>query len=270
MKILLFLCKQLLFSNLYISIIVIFSCNATARLFNFAINSDLIGLVSASTLCSYSLHWSLTYSENSQSERLIWTQENRKLLFFLAAIASSFAAVFAWKLIEFWAILLPLAALTFIYTAPKIPFRPFTFLRGKAVAKTLYLTIVWTIVTAILPILVAKQPWTTAMTIYAFNRFCFIFAICALFDYRDKSDDALSGIKTGISRLSSSAFDRLFYTLMLLVFLSFGGLTYYFIPISKLSIFGCTAFVLLFSYQKSKDTNSDFWYYGVLDGLIVG
>ncbi|MEY4926984.1 MAG: hypothetical protein RI894_1420 [Bacteroidota bacterium] len=299
----------LLFSNLYLAIIAILACKASLRLFGLPASQHLLLFVGAATLCSYSLHWALTYAENTPlqnmplqntplqntrlqntrlqntyvndnysensslentaSERLIWTKKHRKVLYLFGILGGIVAAFFAIEFRHFWFILLPLAALTFIYTAPKIPFSPFTYLRGKAIAKTLYLSLVWTIVIAVLPMVFAKVTWTAAMTCYLVNRFCFTFALCALFDDRDKGTDALSGIKNLLSTLSETAFDRFFYLLLSLLFGSFIGLNACFFTIKQLFPFLFTTVLLLLFYKKIKRTNSDYWYYGVLDGLMA-
>ncbi len=258
-----------IFSNLYIAGIAILACEASFRLFDLPISAILLLFVGAATLCSYSLHWALTYTENNPSERLIWTAQHRNLLYFLSGSSGIVAAFLALKLVEFWFILLPLGIFTFIYTAPKIPARPFTYLRGKAIAKTLYLSLVWTAVIVVLPIVVAKTPWTFAMTAYLVNRFCFTFALCSLFDYRDKGDDALSGIKNRISTLTETAFDRFFYFLLSLVFCSFMLLIYRFFTLKQLCPFLFTSVLVLLFYKKTKNTSSDYWYYGILDGLML-
>ena len=260
----------LVFSNLYIAFISFWTCKTTFKLFDLTVNEDLIYFVGSSTLCSYSLHWALTFGENGDSDRLKWTAENRHILYILALVSSLFVGYFAWQLIEFWAILLPLGLLTFIYTAPKIPFAPFTYLRGKVIAKTLYLAIVWTVVVAVLPILVSKALWTPAMLLFTLNRFIFLFLICALFDYRDKSSDATDGVQTVHAVLSGKRFDNTFYLCMAFELTSLGGLFYDGFSLIQLLPFLFTAFLLLLFFEKLKKTTSDYWFYIFLDGLMIG
>ena len=181
-----------------------------------------------------------------------------------------FPLYFSWQLRQFWAILLPLTILTFIYTAPKIPFAPFTYLRGKVIAKTFYLAVVWTLVIAVVPILISKTAWTVPMTLFALNRFVFLFLICALFDYRDKSNDARNGVQTVHAVLSEARFDHVFYGLMAFVLINFGALLFYQLPFIELLPFIFTACLLLIFFKKTKKTTSDYWFYVFLDGLMIG
>ena len=82
----------------------------------------------------------------------------------------------------------------FFYSAPKIPLPYFRFLKQVAIGKTIFLTAVWTYVTAILPVFIAGEHFNHEMKWFAASRFFLIYGICILFDYRDRTDDREEGI----------------------------------------------------------------------------
>jgi hypothetical protein len=153
------------------------------------VNTDFLFFVFFSTICSYSFHWYLTGPSVLPSDRIVWIKKYRNvhLVFFFAGLAG--AAVFFFYLADYWYWLLLSAGITFLYSAPKIPHPLFRALRKVALGKTIFLAIVWMNVTSLLPILISGQSWRADFTIFVISRFFLIYAICILFDYRDREDD---------------------------------------------------------------------------------
>jgi hypothetical protein len=166
---------------------------------------------------------------------------------------------------------LPAAFLTFLYTAPKLPFRPFTYLQHLALAKTLYLSVLWTFVTAILPILSAKNPifFQPIHWIFILNRFLLIHLICILFDFRDRNDDKNHGIK---SLITYASVKDLYFILFFITIGFFSTLWFFFqtYPVFELLISLATPYIIvLLTFRHSLVTKSDYWFYGVMDGLML-
>ncbi len=103
------------------------------------------------------------------------------------------------------------------YTMPTLRWQNKKRLRDYGILKILVLTGVWTIVTAIIPILehgdtVAKYPFEILM------RFAFVFVLCILFDIRDIQKDLNSKLITLPTRLGIQK-SYLLINLSLIVFL---------------------------------------------------
>jgi 4-hydroxybenzoate polyprenyltransferase len=88
-----------------------------------------------------------------------------------------------------------IAAFTFAYSLPLLPFKNKKRLRDFGWLKILVLAGVWTSVTSLLPILC----WHKSIADYPFEillRFVFIFALCIVFDIRDIATDRRNRIET--------------------------------------------------------------------------
>ena len=237
----------------------------------FALNIDFyfIPFIFFSTLCSYSLHWSLTKHLNPASARLNWTSRHKKFLVWLFIISFVCTDITFIPIARYYLTLLPLAFITFMYTAPKIPMKLFLFIRRIAVLKTTYLTLVWVFTTSVLPVVVSGSPWKYEMSLFVINRFLLIYPICVLFDYRDREEDRLEGIKNIATALSPRGLDYVFSLSMILNLLS---------AFLFQSVFGnwfytasciIPALLLIFTYRISKNSKSDLWFYFYLDGLMA-
>ena len=135
--------------------------------------------------------------------------------------------------------------------------------------KTTYLTLVWVFITAALPVLVSDSVWDYGNTLFAINRLFLVFPICVLFDYRDRKEDMLEGIKNISTVLSERGLDYVFSTCMILNFLSafllHNILQNWFYTLANIT----PSVLLILTYRISKTSKSDLWYYFYLDGLMM-
>lgn len=258
------------YSNLFIAGCAVLMAQQT---FLFLLQQEpdkpLLFFILSSTLCSYSFHWYLTSESVLPSPRIQWLRRNRSvhLTLFLAGLAG--AVYFFYQLADYWLYLLAAVVVTFLYSAPKIPHPLFRALRKVAIGKTIFLAFVWMYVTTALPVIVAEQPWKSEYTLYALGRFFYIYAICILFDYRDRADDKAVGIRSLITWLSEKGITYLFifslgvFTAFSLMLLYYG---YAFLPVALLLIPGI---ILTGIYQHARSHFSDMLYYFVLDGLMA-
>src|SRR5205085_12328620 len=168
----------------------------TWLLLNSAPQPEYTGFVFSSTITSYSFHYYLTYQSVLPSKRLEWLKKFRVVHLTLFLLGLAGVIIFGFKLLPHWPWLILAAVATFLYSAPKIPHPLFRSLRKIAIGKTIFLAFIWMYVTTMLPVIVAGQSSTAEYWIFAINRFFFIYAICILFDYRDKADDKAAGIKS--------------------------------------------------------------------------
>ena len=147
--------------------------------------------------------------------------------------------------------------------------KDFIGLRRIAIGKTIFLAFVWMYVTTILPLLIAGNPWQACFSWLACNRFFLIYAICILFDYRDREDDKADGIRSMITWLDEKGINKLF-ALSILLCSIFTVLLYTcgtgMGTILLLLIPGIIAAAL---YNYAKKHFSDYLYYFILDGLMM-
>jgi 4-hydroxybenzoate polyprenyltransferase len=223
------------------------------------------------TLCSYNFHWYLTAPSTHTSKRTDWSLHHKSthLLFYFIGVIGSI--IFFYKLRQHWFALFFATLLTFLYSAPKIPLPYFRFLKQVAIGKTIFLTTVWTYVTAILPVFISGLlgHFNHQMKWFAASRFFLIYAICILFDYRDRFDDKQDGIRTMLNYFDEGVVNRLFVFSIIAFFiftlsLLFSGFSL--IPVLILIIPGTILFSI---YRQAKDSVSDYLYYFFLDGLMM-
>ncbi|MBX2905466.1 MAG: UbiA family prenyltransferase [Taibaiella sp.] len=111
-----------------------------------------------------------------------------------------------------------LGLLAFSYFLPSLPSR--RRLRDYGIVKIVVLTAVWTVATAVLPMMYVN----VAVSNYPFElllRFVFVFALCVLFDIRDMELDSSRNIRTLPNRIGmKSAYILVHISLVVFVALS--------------------------------------------------
>jgi 4-hydroxybenzoate polyprenyltransferase len=257
------------FSSLFIAFCAIFMVYQTDLLFDIPPSFKIIGFVFSGTVCSYNFHWYLTPPNvGGPTEKVVWNIRNKQLhliLFFIGLLGS---IIFSFLLINHWFWLGVTAFVTFLYSAPKIAHPLFTPLRKVAVGKTIFLAFSWTHVTALLPMVIHNHVLSDAQIWFVVNRFFFIYAICILFDYRDRESDKKDQIRSLITMLNEKGIDILFWGSMAAYFISIVLLA----PFFNLGLIGALtlpSLLLCFLYYPSKNTSSDYLYYFVLDGFMM-
>jgi len=258
------------FSSLYIAICAIVMIWQTTRLLlGTAPSGRLMGFVFFSTICSYNFHWWLTPRSVSPSHRIHWTNRHKALHFILYLTGAVGAAVYFFYLLPFLPALFVGVLLTFLYSAPKLPQRFFSQLQKIAVGKTLFLAFVWVYITTVLPVIVAEAPWKFSFILFTASRFFLIYAICIVFDYRDRDDDKAQGIRSLITLLDERGIDRLFILSIGLFFVTSIGLSFFHYPAFYILLLLVPGIITAALYKEAKRNFSDDLYYIVLDGLMM-
>jgi 4-hydroxybenzoate polyprenyltransferase len=259
-----------LFTSLFITLCALLMVHQANQLLN--LHYDRTGyywFVFFSTLCSYNFHWYLTPDTESENARVRWTQQHKTLHLILTAIGLAGAGWYFFHFIQHWFWLSGAGLLTFLYSAPKLPHRPFAWLRKIAIGKTLFLTFVWTYVTTFLPVAMDGHHWNTAAFLFFCSRFFLIYAICILFDYRDRDYDRQAGIRSMITYFSEKGINMLFYTSLLLFTFSTCALYGFGFTWPAIILLLIPGGILLYLYPVAKKNFSDYLYYFVLDGLMM-
>jgi len=258
------------YSNLFIAACTVLMVNQTSKyLLKQLPDRSLLLFVFFSTICSYSFHWFLTSESKVQLPRITWVKKNKAVHLVLFVIGLVGAAFYFFELIEWWRWLVLAAIITFLYSAPKIPHRWFRALRKVAIGKTISLALVWTYVTAILPVIVEESRWTTDVILYAISRFFFIYAICILFDFRDREDDQAAGIRSMVTWFSEKNVNRLFYASVFICYCTVIALHFYGYSWQGIILLLIPAVITQLMYRYAKNNFSDMLYYFILDGLMM-
>jgi hypothetical protein len=263
------LLRYLLYTNVFISAGAAIAMWGTAYALHINIEFSNYIILALATLCAYNFHWWLTPAGVYDREREAWMVKKKPLLLALCLASLVAGCIYGVMKIQtvdmaYW---LPLVLFTFMYTAPKIPLQPFVRIRKMVLAKTLYLSIGWWYATSYLPILLAPTDVTLNYAPFLWYRFFLIFLICFIFDYRDKTVDALSGIKS-LLKFVTVPFAGI--VCQVLLALCCVALTNVFGTVSTahfcLLIIPVAALLLLHQYSLSHV--KDLWYYGVLDSML--
>lgn len=260
----------LVYSNLFIAgYAVLMTWQTGHLLLDISVSNHLYWFIFSATICSYSFHWYLTPAPSPASPREHWLQRHRKLhlvLFFAGLLG---ALVSGWPLRSHWHWLGLAAVITFLYSAPKVPHPFFHALRRIALGKTIFLAMVWMYVTTLLPLLLSDEPWTTAFTLFAIYRFFLIYAICILFDYRDREYDRSVGIKSLITWMSDRSIAILFVVSLIISASSAISLAYAGFDTLTLTWLVLPILITGIVYRYAIKNFGDLFYYFFLDGLMA-
>lgn len=194
----------LLFTSLFSAACALVLCWATESLFlgkEIEVFSPLHTFVFACTLVVYNVHYLIKKSTPQLSDQYAWVQHNKFFNYLFLSLGLLLGAVFAFQMPKsIWQICLLLAALSFAYSIPFLPLKNKHRLKDFGWLKIILLSIVWTSVTAILPIVYHQQ----IVAHYPFEillRFVFLFILCLAFDIRDRAVDLEAGIFTIPNRI---------------------------------------------------------------------
>lgn len=257
------------YSNFYIAIIAILMALQTGWLFDGMTDPLLLQFIGFATLCSYSFHYYLTDHSVLPSPRIKWTGRYQSWILALFFFSLAGAAWYGWQLINYWPWLIPAIIATFLYSAPKIPHPFFRALRKVAIGKTIFLAFIWMYVTAVLPLVISGRDWTLSMRAYCFSQFFFLYAICILFDIRDREDDKADGVKSLITFLSPANIRRLYYFSLGTAMAGIGIVFWGGGPLLSQAFLLIPIGMLFFMYDKAVSDLSDSFYYFLLDGMMA-
>jgi hypothetical protein len=245
----------------------------------------LIGLIAASTLFIYNVHWLLSLRSNHDTPRIHWTRRNRGLMIVmaLAALAGMIAA--GWPLRAHWPYLLPAIGVTAIYSLPKT--RLFDSLKLKVIAKTSVLALSWTYITTLMPVWMAGGQFSDGLLFFTLGRLFLVYPICLLFDHRDVEQDLRDGISTLPARISDTQLKMIFFCSIALSmpFMSFSiAPAFHFsnltsdIPLLLARLLPPLVLAMLYTRSISHHPlpttyhplpTTDLIFYGMLDGLMA-
>ena len=270
MRILKHFTDWILYTSFFAGLCAVSLCIGTERLILGHLPPTLSALhtfIFGCTLVVYNAHFLLRKLEPRVSDRYRWTVEHRTLhvsIFILGVVMSGISILFLnWKILI---ACLVLGALSFTYTFPLLPFNK-TRLRDFGWIKILTLTLVWTIVTSILPMLF----WHHSIMDYPFEiflRFMFMFILCIAFDIRDMQTDLKSNIQTLPNLIGLKNSYRVIDASILL-FIGLSVVQYVRYPslgrlVGTVIVAVLTKAVIAFTRKHPSDKN----YLGLVDGMM--
>jgi 4-hydroxybenzoate polyprenyltransferase len=90
-----------------------------------------------------------------------------------------------------------------------------------------------------------------------------------LFDYRDREEDKKEGIKSMITHFSEKGIKALFYSSLIIFFISLAGLYLSGMPVTYCTALLIPGLIVALLYKYAKQTATDYFYYFFLDGLMM-
>ncbi len=260
----------LLFGNIYVAI-------ATACL----IQSTIIQLSATNHLIAYSLlsFFATIFVYNLQrifykmperkalvSIRRKWVYENQVAIKFLTVVGLCGVGVtFFYTDYRILFYLSPLLLLSVAYFLPAIK------LRKNSWFKLLTLSLVWTTVTAVVPMrLVHHDLFSTECILHFFVRWTFMIAICIPFDIRDMEVDKAENITTFSQKLGEQKTRWIAFAFMVLYIICISA-EYYLqmFPLKILIALLFTAIINAVIVLMSSSKRGEYFYTALLDGTMI-
>jgi 4-hydroxybenzoate polyprenyltransferase len=229
-------------------------------------NLNILFFVFFATLLTYHVHSMINVVYPASTTRHHWNDDNRNILLVFIALAFTGTLVFFIPFITTPAPFLLAGLLTFLYSAPNL--KAFAFLRSIAVGKTFYLAFMWTYATAILPVIGLQPQSPDLLNPFTASRFFLVYAICILFDRRDKKEDQAKGIKALPTLLSEKSIGIIYYISLLISIYSAVMFTWPSFNTTTLFLV-LPSVICLFLFSATRHRKGDVLYYVLLDGLMM-
>lgn len=266
------LINWILYTSIFAASCAVGMCIATERLITatgIALFSPLHVLVFGGVLLVYNTHFLLQKSTPELSDRFGWSQHYR--LWHYVSICIGLVCL-VYSLFKMPASVIGacavLAVLSFAYSLPLLPIVAKKRLKDYGWIKIIVLTSVWTIVTALLPILYYDK----LVTAYPFEigiRFALMFPLCLAFDIRDMQTDVQAGIFTVPNRIGIKNTYRLIDA-MILLYAVFSTVQYLRYPSNgRITAELIIAIVMRWVIRYSRKHSTDKTYLGLVDGIML-
>src|ERR1019366_9116027 len=163
-----------------------------------------------------------------------------------------------------------LAAVTAFYGFVQIPFtKPKIKLRDLGLLKTIFVAIVWSVTTVIVPL--ANDSVEPQMLVFLLlRRFLFLLALTMVFEIKDMEGDKENGLKTLPTAIGISN-TKLLAQIILFVLMGIIKVQYFFfeVSLSNMLAVNLSLLVSIFCIQPVNEKTQDNWYYFVLDGMMI-
>lgn len=249
--------------NCFISLCAALLCMQTFVILEAEIAPTLTAFVCFATLALYNLHSIIGLRKSSAHPRYKIISEHHiviKAITFLSAIASVLL-VFLLP----YSLYLPLFLVTIPTLLYVLPLFGGKRLRDFAFLKILLLTIVWPIVTVMLPYAYSGQTYDAKFVFLVTERAIFVFSIALAFDIRDLEFDKMLAVKTIPMLIGKTNCIKL-AAFMLLVW---SLLNFYIYPTAIAIVFSLIALFTVFLILGTLKKQSAIYFQFYLDGTLA-
>lgn len=263
--------RFLTYTNLYIAVCAAFATWQTFIIIQKPVNLNLIALAFFGTLATYNFQRLIKISKYQKFEnsRRTWVLDNKKTIWAITFVSFLLSIVFFLEIVSLEIIIfLAIGILLAIFYAVKPGFGLIR-LRDIPFAKTFFVGLVWSIISAGIPSVFYHLPTQTIAAIML-QQFLFITAITIPFDIRDIEMDKVHGVKTFATHFGENATKYLS-----MAFLILSSLAAFMMlnenPLEKAFLLGfLISHISILTYIfKTKKTNHEYFWSIGLDGTIV-
>lgn len=230
----------------------------------FTIDAELLGFVGSATLATYYFHGLVNTVYPPEGSQHAWNQRNKGWINLGLLLAVTATLCFGWPFRnQPWPFVF-VALAAFLYTAPNLPGKAFRLLQTIAIGKTVYLALVWTMVTTILPMWLSNETPPEHFWWYLGQRFFLLLAICILFDQRDLQADREKGVRSMATMTNGKTLRSIFFmSLLLSAVMSLG------IAFSLVNLWLIPVLLLLTQFSLVPKPRHDAYYTLFLDGMMA-
>jgi 4-hydroxybenzoate polyprenyltransferase len=266
------LINWILYTSFFAASCAVGMCMATEQLINAesaTLFNPLHVLVFGGVLLVYNTHFLLQKSTPELSERFGWSQHYRLWHYISISIGLVCLGYSLFKMpAPVISACVVLAVLSFAYSLPMLPIVARKRLKDYGWVKIGVLTSVWTIVTAVLPMLYYSKP----IEAYPFEigiRFALMFPLCLAFDVRDMQTDVQAGIFTVPNRIGIKNTYRLMNAVIVL-FVVFSVIQYVRYPsVGRIAAELIAAIAMKWVTGYARTHSTDKAYLGLVDGVML-
>jgi 4-hydroxybenzoate polyprenyltransferase len=235
----------------------------TQQLF-FVVDHRLLSFVFFATLATYFFHGIVNTVYPPESSQHAWNHRNKKWIILALALTLLATMYVVWPFLNQPLPFVAVALAAFLYTAPNLPWKIFRFLQSIAIGKTVYLAMVWTIVTTMLPMWISGMEPPELFWWFLGHRFFLLLAICILFDQRDFHPDQKKGVRSMATMTNGDTLGWIFHISMVLSGTMGLGIQY-----SLINPWLIPVLLLLPQFSKKPTQKHDAYYSLFLDGMMA-
>lgn len=263
------LTRFLLFYHIVIAISAAALCIQTKLFYSlFDYPLTLIAFVFFATLLSYNLHFSFAAGKSTSSEQLQWFREAKNATLVLNILSLIATLWFWWKVRSINTHIILAIIFNAAYTAPLLLKNPIKLPSILTFIKSYFIGFVWAYATVVLPLAFFEVEPDVNEVFLFISRLLLVALATMIFDYRDRLRDFEMGVHTPANIMNEQQFQVFFIINVIIysfsvIFLAIRFETY--LHLLQL-IPGVVAIYLL---RISKTENSDYFYLGWVDGLLI-
>jgi hypothetical protein len=261
--------RFLLFYHIVIAVSAAALCVQTKLFYSlFEYPLTLIAFVFFATLLSYNLHFSFAATKSSSSEQLEWFREAKNATIILNILSLIATLWFWWKIRSINTHIVLAILFNAAYTAPLLLKKPIKLPSILTFIKSYFIGFVWAYATVVLPLAFFEVEPNVNEVFLFISRLLLVALATMIFDYRDRLRDFEMGVHTPANIMNEQQFQIFFIINVVLysfsvVFLAIRFETY----LHLLQLI--PAVVAIYLLRISKRQNSDYFYLGWVDGLLI-